>query len=100
MKKTFGACQNHIDEFKDIIKTSNCKYFSVDMTELFYFIEDPNEFFGDIQNILSSFDNSEFDCLEQLLRMADIQKYDQENSDFIPNEFLNYKYHLVGVKCS
>ncbi len=94
----FSKSTNYIDEFISIIEKSQGKYISIDMSELFYFLEDPEQFFEDLQVILKMYDDGNINDLEPILRMADIQEYSNERKDFLPNEFSGgYVYQLCGT---
>lgn len=97
LESHISACSNHTDDFINEIIKSNGKYISLDMTELFYAVDDQNEFIEHIQNTLKMLDKNELKSLMPILKLADIQNYDNSKRDFIPpNEYNSRQYHLTG----
>lgn len=101
IKSVFSKSTEYMEFFKKEIEKLEGLYLSVDMMELYYFVDDLEEFILDIKNTLKMFAANNIDDLVPLLRMADIHKYDEQNIDYIPNEVIGeYEYHLYGIKCS
>lgn len=96
IKDVFQGSHKYIDDFALSLEKSSGTIVSIDMSELFYFVEDQEEFFEDIQNALRFFDNKDKSKMKAVLRLADIQKYDSEICDIIPNRDLEYSYHFLG----